>query len=277
MALPLLYSLLPCALRRSISSSALHWISLMALAVVVAGCQQPAKLDVSPIQTLSMSEGTEISPSFTLDKGDGLEVRVWRHDEFDAEPVVDQNGEIELPGLGVMLAEGRTIPEMRETIKERLKKYLKEPQVTVTSTTVVSRKVYVLGEVESPGVQVFSYDYYLWDALAHSGGFTSDADQNNVLLLRKAHEDIYRPYLVGLSFDGVTNSGFATRGFEVYKDDIIYAMPTGLAKAGRIADKISAVLNPVLSIERATVLWPELINAVSGTTGSTSSTVIVSP
>lgn len=272
--------------------SVLGWLTTAVLALGILGCQSPPKLDVSALQAeTSQVEGVQtqypasrmdsiVNPdpaSFTLGKGDQLEINVWLHDEFNSKATVGHSGEIELPRLGRFQAEGQTISQLRDAVTKRLTKYLKDPQVTIDTSEIVSRKVYVLGEVAKPGAQVFEYDYYFWNLLAAAGGFTQDADKEKILLLRKTSDHIYRPSVIALNFAGANALGFSTPGFAVQKDDIFYVMPTGLAKAQRWADKVSAILAPVLSIERATVLWPELIKAVGGSTEATTSTVIVSP
>ena len=83
--------------------------------------------------------------------------------------LVDHNGYIKFPMLGLIRAEGKTRVELADEIAKLLvdKDFVKDPVVQVR---FLSLKVNVLGEVKSPGIKSFSSDRItILDALGAAG------------------------------------------------------------------------------------------------------------
>ena len=123
--------------------------------------------------------------TFILGIGDTVEISVYRQDDLQRTVRIGHSGIITLPLIGDVQAAGKDIFKLREEIKERLSKYLTDPQVIVNVTTVQSQKIIVLGEVNSPGIFTLEYDINVVEAISRAGGMTNDAKLNNVLLIRR--------------------------------------------------------------------------------------------
>ncbi|MEZ5367060.1 MAG: polysaccharide biosynthesis/export family protein, partial [Bryobacterales bacterium] len=65
---------------------------------------------------------------------------------------IDPGGEVRLPMIGSIGAEGRTPAEVEQEIRARLDRYIRDPQVSVAVHSFGSRPVSVLGQVATPGV-----------------------------------------------------------------------------------------------------------------------------
>ncbi len=81
---------------------------------------------------------------------DVLKVYVHKQPNLSVTVKVGPDGNISLPVVGVLKAEGRTINEISNDIKRGLEKYLSMPIVSVMVSQYASFPVYVLGEVNSP-------------------------------------------------------------------------------------------------------------------------------
>jgi len=95
---------------------------------------------------------------------------------------VDRNGMIEMPVLGKLKVAKLTARELKDSLTEKVKTYLKDPIVDVSFT---SFRITVLGEVRSPGT--FSLDMQrttLFEGLAAAGDLMHSARRHNVHLYR---------------------------------------------------------------------------------------------
>ena len=116
---------------------------------------------------------------------DVLRVDVWKEPEITRTIPVRPDGKISLPLLNDVQAAGLTSLELGATIREGLKRYINDPQVTVTVTEINSRRIYVTGEVTRPGAFPLLPNMTVLQALSSSGGFTQFAKIKNIYVLRQ--------------------------------------------------------------------------------------------
>jgi polysaccharide export outer membrane protein len=139
---------------------------------------------------------------YTIGAGDVLQITVWDHPELAAaqgaqsQPqaraadapagfVVDQLGEISFPYAGHMKVADLRTDEVQALLTQRLSRVYRDPQVTVRIGSYRARKVYVDGEVRTPGMQpINDIPMTLYEAVTRAGGFTSAADQGRLVLVR---------------------------------------------------------------------------------------------
>lgn len=96
--------------------------------------------------------------------------------------LVDAAGVIEIPILGLVKVGGLTTSEARDTIKNKLKFYLKEPSVNVR---LLNYKISVMGEVVHPSVYVIPNERVsLPEAISMAGDLTPFAKHENLLVIR---------------------------------------------------------------------------------------------
>jgi polysaccharide biosynthesis/export protein len=139
----------------------------------------------SGVSTDSRSTRSEADAgTYSIGKGDVLEVNVWREPMLSGEVVVRNDGMISLALAGDVPAAGRTTMDLKLEIQERLKKYLGEPVVTVILRTPASQKFYMVGEVKTPGEFDLIKEMTVVQAIARAGGFTEWAKKDKLLILR---------------------------------------------------------------------------------------------
>ena len=113
-----------------------------------------------------------------------VRVDVWKEPEITRTIPVRPDGKISLPLLNDVQASGLTAIQLSNSIHDGLTKYLNNPQVTVTVTEINSRRVYVTGEVNRPGVIPLLPDMTVLQALSSAGGFTQFAKLKGIYVLR---------------------------------------------------------------------------------------------
>ena len=139
----------------------------------------------SEIESQSMSS---IAPSSSdspvarslLLPGDALQIRIWLEPDLSGEFVVDEEGVVTLPMLGRVTAVDLSIAQLRALLIERYTQELRNPSITVTPV----RRVYVLGEVNRPGMYGLDPTASLASAVALAGGASREGDLRKLTLIR---------------------------------------------------------------------------------------------
>lgn len=139
---------------------------------------------------------------YTVAAGDVLQITVWDHPELAAaqgnpgtqqvraaDPpagfVVDQAGNLAFPYAGELHVAGMSTSEIQAALRTRLSKWFVAPQMTVRVASYRASRVYVDGEVRTPGAQALNdTPMTLLEAVTRAGGFTADADQSRMTLVR---------------------------------------------------------------------------------------------
>ena len=123
--------------------------------------------------------------SYKIGAQDILRIDVWKEAEISRGGIpVRPDGKISLPLLNDVQAAGLSPMELSNVITEGLKKFMNNPQVTVSVVEINSRRIYVTGEVVRPGVFPLLPDMTVLQALTSSGGFTQFARVKGIYVLR---------------------------------------------------------------------------------------------
>jgi polysaccharide biosynthesis/export protein len=122
---------------------------------------------------------------YLLSPEDILEISVWKEESLTKQVVVRPDGAFSFPLVGDVQASTKTVAEIREEIKQRLKKYIPEPVVSVSLLKVTGYKIYVIGRVNKPGEFVTGRFVDVLQALAMAGGLTPFAAENDIRILRR--------------------------------------------------------------------------------------------
>ncbi|WP_337471820.1 polysaccharide biosynthesis/export family protein, partial [Mitsuokella jalaludinii] len=98
---------------------------------------------------------TAVSPSYRLFRGDTLSIlAVGFPDGIGINSLtVGLDGYVQLPYVGSVKMEGLTLDEAKAVLMDSLTQYLRIPDLSLVITSYGPRKVYVMGEVNKPGVQ----------------------------------------------------------------------------------------------------------------------------
>ncbi|OON63434.1 hypothetical protein B0920_08695 [Massilia sp. KIM] len=146
-------------------------------------------------------------PPYTIGRGDILSIVVWDHPELAAGGMtsataaadsntappnavppgfaVDHLGRIQFPLIGMLTVEGQTEEGARALLAKKLARYIAHPNITLRVQSYRSKRVYVDGEVRTPGLQAIDdIPMTLVEAINRAGGMGPNADQSRILLER---------------------------------------------------------------------------------------------
>jgi polysaccharide export outer membrane protein len=125
------------------------------------------------------------SAHYQIQPGDLLEISVWREEYLEREVIVQPDGRISFPLVGVLDAAGSTVDEVQVRVAERLSQYIPDPVVTVSIKEIRGNRIYVLGQVKNPGQFIMNPRIDVVQALALAGGTTPFAELNDIKILRR--------------------------------------------------------------------------------------------
>jgi polysaccharide export outer membrane protein len=120
---------------------------------------------------------------YVIGADDTLHISVWKEPDMNVTLPVRPDGKISLPLLDDVQAAGMTPMQLGISIKDKLKKYIADPRVTVVVTAMNSQRIYVLGEVTHTGTMALLPHMTMLQALS-SAGFTQFANVKAIYLLR---------------------------------------------------------------------------------------------
>ena len=122
------------------------------------------------------------SPDYVIGIEDVIEISVWKNPDLSKTVMVRPDGMISLPLVGEMKAAGLTPAQLRDALNEVLKEY----QETVVTSVIVqegnSYRIFILGEVMSPGTYTMTRRMSVIQAIALAGGFNPFASRKIVLV-----------------------------------------------------------------------------------------------
>jgi polysaccharide biosynthesis/export protein len=135
--------------------------------------EKPPEIPLKPV----------VPADYVIGADDTLHISVWKEPDMTATLPVRPDGKISIPLLDDIQAAGLTPMQLSNSIKDKLKKYIADPRVTVVVTAMNSQRIFVLGEVVHTGPMTLLPNMTILQALS-TAGFTQFANLKGIYLLR---------------------------------------------------------------------------------------------
>ena len=164
----------------------------------------------------------ETTPSYRLFKGDTFNVlAIGFPDGIGVNNItIGIDGYVQLPYVGSIKMEGMTLDEAKAVLMEALGEYLRIPDMSLLITSYGPRKVYVMGNVASPGIHDLGIDSMnAYAALASAGGWTNRARSTRIQVIR-VRDDMM--YYRTLNMKDYTKKHDLTQNVVLEDGDIVY-------------------------------------------------------
>jgi polysaccharide export outer membrane protein len=130
------------------------------------------------------------------------------------------SGEIKLPLLGIIHADGMTKPELEKEIIKRAGEYLKEDPIV--NIRYRNFRVTFHGQVGNPGPVLSTSERLTFlDALAEAGGIGLGGDLKNILIIREQNGKRTMH-----TVDLTRGDFFQSPNYYLKQNDIVYVQPT---------------------------------------------------
>jgi len=183
----------------------------------VAGCSSQQGISELPTQ------GVLELPEYRIGSGDRIKVDVWKNPDLSSIVLVRPDGKISIPLIGDVLASQKTTNELAKDLEEKLKDFVRTPQVAVIietpSSAAFQLRVRVTGAVNSPLSIAFEEGMTVLDLVLQAGGLSPFASGNKALLHRKTAEGEMGAYKVRLQ--DILTKGKLETNYPLAPSDVI--------------------------------------------------------
>ncbi len=150
---------------------------------------------------------------YVIGAGDKLNIAVWGEADLSLQAAVRPDGKVTMPGIGDVVAEGKTPMQLQSEIASKLSRLIKDPIVTVTLIDVVNSRAYVVGGGVKPAVYDLKQKTTLLQLMSTID--VTAADLRNSYVLRngqKVKTDFYELY----------NSGAVNMDIPIENGDMVF-------------------------------------------------------
>ncbi len=129
---------------------------------------------------------------------DVLTITVWDAPDLSGKFTVETDGSFTFPLIGRVKAGGLTLRQFEGELRKKLADgYFKNPQVSVAIETYRSQRIFIVGEVRSPGAYQLTGDMTLIEAIARAGSTTPAAAPEAIIVRAPAGKRADGPTLPG--------------------------------------------------------------------------------
>ncbi len=129
-----------------------------------------------------------VPDDYVIGTGDELQLSIWGQVEVYQNAIVNRNGQMQIPTVGLIAVSGLTLQDAREIVKLRLSSSysgLKSgaSKFSMTVFSIRSIRVYTGGFVSKPGAYKLSGNTSVMTALYSAGGLSENADFRSINII----------------------------------------------------------------------------------------------
>lgn len=210
------------------------------LAVLAGGCGAP-KFEPARDATAEPEIKIPERPPYRLAAGDKVNIKFFFYPQYSLTSDVRPDGFLTIPLMGEVRVEGMRPAELEEVVKARYSEVLAEPEVSVILLEFADRRVFVFGEVRSPGSIPLMGSMTIIDAIAHAGGFEVTAQMESVILMRQSVTGEYSGRKIDIEAMLETDHG---ENLYLLPRDIVYVPMSTIAKVDLFVEQFFHKITP---------------------------------
>lgn len=217
---------------------------LVAAALLAAGPAVAAKAPPASFPNIGYADWTESEPEYRFYPGDQIDVTVPSAPELARTGVIVQpDGRITLPLIAPMMAADRTITELQGELARAYSTQLLRPEVVIQVKTLMPLKVFVGGEVGTPGVFDMPGDINSLQAIFQAGGFKTSAKTDRVVIIRRGPGG--RAMMRTVNLQSALKNPAGADLVPLRRFDIIYVPRSNIAEAGLFMQQWFRDISPI--------------------------------
>lgn len=199
------------------------------------------------LKAFTMPHEAEVTAeNYILQPPDEVEIHCSKVPELDLQlQQIRPDGMVSFETVGEIMAAGRTPAQLAEALRAKISELYKltgDSPIDVRVGAFRSKRYYVLGQVGTPGPQVYSGRDTVLSAIALAGSPTVLAWQSRIQVIRPGKGPNVPPKIFEVDFDRLSAHGDTSKNVLLEAGDIIYVPPTVMAAA---AMKIEEFIRPI--------------------------------
>jgi polysaccharide biosynthesis/export protein len=117
----------------------------------------------------------KLCPAYSLGPLDQIVVRSLNGERLNETLMVAEDNTITLPLIGKLAVAGMSAEELQQKANQKLKAFIRDPNISVSLATPQSRHVSIIGSVNQPGVRAVRGCTTLIEVISMAGGLQPDA------------------------------------------------------------------------------------------------------
>jgi len=203
--------------------------------------------------TFAPVDRVPVPADYVIGPGDELLIRAWGSVDLQARVVVDRDGQVQLPSVGILNVAGLKYSQLAEYVKTSVGRVFRGFDLTVTLGQLRSIQVFVVGFARRPGSYTVSSLSTLVNTLFASGGPSARGSMRRIHLKRRGKVitefDLYDLLL----------SGDTSKDCVLLPGDVIHIPPVGALVA--ISGSVQV---PAIFETRPGTTFAELIDMAGG-------------
>ena len=160
-------------------------LGLIFLLVILPSSVYPQQNKNAASPQKTQGEVATDSDQYIIGPEDVLFIHIWKEESMSKTVPVRMDGKISLPLVDDVQAAELTPLQLKEVLINKLKNVIDNPTVSVTVIEANSFKVYVAGEVKTPGPFRLRSETSFIQLMTMVGGFTDWADKKKIVITRK--------------------------------------------------------------------------------------------
>ena len=197
-------------------------------AVALAACSPVPDLPPAPMEPEAMSYNTNLPP-YRIQVGDVLEVRLMLNPELNEEVTVRPDGHISTTAVPDAIAIGKTPAELAVHFRQCSGRDLQNPRLSVVVRSFAPTRVYVGGEVNTPGEFVtVGPTLTLSQAIARAGGTKLSSDDTSVFVIRRGPGD--KPEFLSTKWKALRQGRDPNADIRLAAYDVVYVPKMGVGE-----------------------------------------------
>ena len=217
---------------------------MLTAALLSAGPAMAARAPAPPFPDIGYADWSDYEPEYRFYPGDVIDVTVPSAPELARTAVIVQpDGRITLPLISPVMAADRTVNELQYELARAYSTQLLRPEVQIQVKTVSPLKVFVGGEVGTPGVFDMAGDINSLQAIIQAGGFKPSAKMDRVVIIRRGPGGEPMMRVVNLQ-RALKNAGGADL-VPLRRFDIVYVPRSNIAEAGLFMQQWFRDISPI--------------------------------
>jgi polysaccharide export outer membrane protein len=167
-------------------------IPLAVVAAVAAGCTTTVNnMAVAPRETNPVAGFASALPAYRLNVGDVVGIRLLLNPELNEDVTVRPDGMVSSIVAQDIPAYGHTVREVADAMRREYATQLTNPHLTLEVRNFAPNRIYVSGEVNTPGEFItIGPNLTLLQAVARAGGVKFTAGRNRVFIIRRGPGDV---------------------------------------------------------------------------------------
>jgi protein involved in polysaccharide export with SLBB domain len=172
---------------------------LIATSAAVCAASAPSARPTGPFFDLPYAAWTDDDPPYRLYPGDQIDLTVLSAPELSKSLTLAPDGRVDAPLVGAIMAADLSTEALARKLEQAYASVLLRPEVEVTVRQAAQVKVFVGGEVTTPGVYELVGDMDALQAIMAAGGFKPTGRPAKVVILRRSTDGRAMMRVVDLS------------------------------------------------------------------------------